>query len=59
MLGDGLAVAVGAVHDLDAVLAAVLEIDVVCPDGVADDELPVVVLAVSGETGPFSRALLP
>lgn len=54
MLGDGLAVAVGAVHDLDAILAAVLEIDVVCPDGVAYDELPIVVLTVSGQAGLLS-----
>lgn len=40
VLGDCLAVAVCAVHDLDAVLLAKGQVDVVCAYGVAEDTFP-------------------
>lgn len=46
MLGHCLGVDVLGVHDLDVVLAAVLEVNVVCPDGVGDDTFSNKLIAV-------------
>lgn len=41
MLGNGLIIAACAVHHLDVVLATVLEVDMVCPHGVAENALSI------------------
>lgn len=37
MFCNGFGIAAGTIHHLDVILSTILDVDVICPDGMADD----------------------